>query len=65
MPVKCLGTIVAWRPKTFDGLIVDRPASLLKAYSCRHAAAKNEEMCLRAYQSVSEARNSIGRYLDF
>ncbi len=26
---------------------------------------KYEEVYLRAYESVSEARNSIGRYLDF
>jgi putative transposase len=28
-------------------------------------SVKYEEVYLRAYQSVSEARNSIGRYLDF
>jgi putative transposase len=28
-------------------------------------SVKYEEVSLRAYQSVSEARNSIGRYLDF
>jgi putative transposase len=28
-------------------------------------SVKYEEVCLRAYESVSEARASIGRYLDF
>ncbi|MET4323263.1 hypothetical protein ABIB90_008419 [Bradyrhizobium sp. JR4.1] len=28
-------------------------------------SVKYEEVYLRAYDSVSEARNSIGRYLDF
>jgi len=28
-------------------------------------SVKYEEVYLRAYESVSEARNSIGRYLDF
>jgi transposase InsO family protein len=28
-------------------------------------SVKYEEVCLRAYDSVSDARNSIGRYLDF
>ena len=30
-----------------------------------YASVKYEEVYLRAYESVSEARTSIGRYLDF
>jgi hypothetical protein len=28
-------------------------------------SVKYEEVCLRAYETIGEARNSIGRYLDF
>ena len=43
--------IVAWR----DNVFVER----------LWRSVKYEEVYLRAYESVSEARNSIGRYLDF
>lgn len=46
-------------------IIVRSPLSLPSYVERMWRSVKYEEVYLRAYESVSEARNSIGHYLDF